>query len=196
MVIFRSNTILKKKVFAEHDAGPTLAYSLHNPKHPSWVRINKYLDDSNEKDDIILVFGEIDCRCHIIKQAIKEKIFITTSAICAAEKYFSGVLRASKKRKISVWAAIPSVSEAQLRVKNAEYPHIGSEVERNIVTCAFNGMLQKLCVENNIRFFSVFNSLINNDGTARLEYYKPNEIHLNDRTLPMIIKELKCLIPK
>lgn len=89
----------------------------------------------------------------------------------------------------AVWSPVASWREE----KPYDGSSFGKNIERNNVTRIFNSYLEESCKENNIIYASIFEELLNSDGTSN-SYYLDDlgaGIHLNNKALLLIMKELK-----
>lgn len=142
--------------------------------------------------NLLFCFGEIDCRFHIIKQAEKSENTIENIAERTALKYLEVLLEIKALGyNIIVWNAVPPTNPDKI---NPDYPHYGTYEERILATTTFNSTLKKRCSELGFLFLSVYDRLVNEDQTAKMEYYMDN-VHLSQKAMPMVITELKKYFP-
>jgi hypothetical protein len=66
--------------------------------------------------------------------------------------------------------------------------------ERNLITKLFNDELNKICVDNNRIFLTMFYDMIDENMITKYEM-TDGIIHLNDGTIPLIIEKFKNKIP-
>ena len=80
------------------------------------------------------------------------------------DRYISTIKKVKPIRKIrkGVFAPIASWSDD----KPYDGPSFGSNLERNSLTKMFNQYLEKKCLENNIKFISIFEEMLNMDGST------------------------------
>jgi hypothetical protein len=155
---------------AEH-CGSTLAYNLMN-KEDIYERISKYLTKGSI---LLLAFGEIDIRVHLAKNKnIKECVLRYVEAVC-------------KFRYLGYKPIVfgPIASTIKKENLSGDFPIVGTCKERNILTVEFNKELQKLCEEQNIDFFTIFDKLVDGDGLTKTEYYH-DTIHLSRKAIPLV----------
>lgn len=141
---------------------------------------------------LLLSFGEVDCRVHLIKQSEKQGRPIEEVVNECVGRYFSQVLELKKEFRPMVWAVVPSSPTE--KVLDPRYPHYGTPAERNRVHRLFNQELERLCKENSIPFISIFNILTHPDGTTNTAFYS-DQIHLSQRALPYAVRELQEVVP-
>jgi lysophospholipase L1-like esterase len=143
-----------------------------------------------ENDYIFLCFGEIDIRNHIGINAEKNNITINESICICVNKYMETILYLNKKYKnVGVYGA-PASSVGWNRTygyKDVKY--------RNEMTLIFNKLLREKCEQNNIHFKDVSIKMILDDGTTNQEYIM-DDIHLSQKTMPLILQEFNDIICK
>ena len=103
---------------------------------------------------IILVYGEIDCRCHIQKQINlgQGKDFIINSLVA---KYFESIAaNVDKYKHIIVVAVIPPTSQIDYESITGpithEYPFVGTDENRVMYTKEVNKLLELFCKKYNL----------------------------------------------
>lgn len=180
--------------FKSYRLGAILAYSLCNFGSTTKGRekILKLLLTLPKKSNILLCFGEIDCRVHLIKQAIKQNKNLEEVITECVRRYFSFILEIKKDYKIIVWGVIPSTPSE--KIIDTRYPHIGSCLERNYVTKIFNEKLKEFSLESGVKFVSIFEQLLLKNGRTNGEFYIDN-VHLSQKAMPIVIKQFQNDIP-
>ena len=107
------------------------------------------------------------------------------------DRYISTIKKVKPIRKIrkGVFAPIASWSDD----KPYDGPSFGSNLERNSLTKMFNQYLEKKCLENNIKFISIFEEMLNMDGSTNASYLDDfgTGIHLNQESMHLILKKLR-----
>ncbi len=93
--------------------------------------------------------------------------------------------------EVIVWNVVPS---SLTDIQDDRYGTYGSCVERNAVTRLFNDYLGEQCKKHQIKFISIFNKLIDEQGLSKNEYYMDN-IHISQKAMPLALEELKKHIP-
>jgi len=180
-------TLLSK--FKPIRIGPATAYNLKSKVPLLNEILNKtfYL----KKDFVLFCFGEVDIRAHLIKQSILQEKKVDEIVLECVTKYINAIKLVSPKRKIqkAVFAPIASWSDE----KPYDGPSYGSNLERNRITRIFNNTLEKMCNQNNIKFVSIFEDMLNKDGTTDSNFLDDwgSGIHLNQSAMPIIIDRLK-----
>ncbi len=180
--------------FKSYRLGATLAYSLSQSGTRTQGR-EKLLEITSQlpkNSYVLLNFGEIDCRVHLLKQAqeqSKNKEEVVSECV---QRYFSVIKELQEKFRVIVWAVVPSTSSE--KSIDPRYPHFGSNLERNEVTSLFNKQLERLCRDNQILFISLFSQLINKNGSTNTRYFWDG-VHLSQNAMPLAIEEILKNIP-
>lgn len=119
----------------------------------------------SSNDVLVLVAGEIDCRCHIVKQARLQGKTIGEVARQCAEKMFGVCLSA---RAMTFWA-IPSFGEESSQV-TSPYRAIGSEEERTEAARSYNEEMGRLSKESSVNFVSLWDDVVKDGRTDRTHF--------------------------
>lgn len=178
--------------------GPVLAYNLcqlrtttqgrerlfqvlnHVPRNRFW----------KPKTRVLLSFGEIDCRAHVLKHADLSQRTVSSVVRECVERYFGVILEIKELGyETLIWNAIPS---SLVEFPTEEFPTYRTCKERNKATGLFNKMLADLCTTNAIPFVSIFDDLIDENGLTRTEYYF-DHFHLSQRAMPLTLKRMEVL---
>jgi hypothetical protein len=140
---------------------------------------------------VLLCFGEIDCRAHLLRQCERQGRSPESVAAECAERYFS-VAQEIQRRGYAVllWNAIPS-SAYELA---GALPTYGTCLERNAITRLFNARLADLAAAGGMGFVSIFDALVDAGGLTRMEYYQ-DEIHLSQLSMPLTLAALERCVP-
>lgn len=142
-----------------HHQGPKLCYSIGRDG------INLTNLNIKENDLLIFCFGEIDCRCHIIKYITETKTYkdiideIVNNYFIAIHKAVSEL---NIKVNVSIYNVVPPLFAYSLG--NPEYPHLGTNEQRKQFVLYFNEQLKYKCKEYNYIFFDIYNKYVNSDG--------------------------------
>lgn len=175
--------------------GPVLAYSLYHYRSKSRGReklfraIRKIPAGSN----VLLCFGEIDCRNHILRQAELQRRDIQ-SIVAECVRRYTSVAGELKKRgyQILMWGV--SASAFVNSPLDKEFPTYGNCADRNRVTGIFNKFLSDWCDANKAKFVSIFDELIDDRGQTKTEFYA-DQIHLSQKAMPMAITRMRQVMP-
>ena len=141
-------------------------------------------------DTILLVFGEVDVRAHIILQAEKQNKSIELVTNEVVERYWEAIWELKYRGfKVAVFGCIAGFILKEDGAPSA-WPHVGTLEQRNLATRIFNDGLEVLCKEKDVPFISVFEEMLEDDGiTTKIKYLDEREAgyHLTTRMLPLIL---------
>ena len=172
--------------------GAPLAYNLCDweSNSRSHEKLLKILTTLKPKEDFILLcFGEIDCRAHIIRQAEISGIEISAVVAECVTRYLKVILEIkSKKFDVGVWNVIPTA--ISIESQNPEFPHYGNYVQRNKVSFMFNEKMKEYSCQHGFYYFGIFGKLIKKNWVTREKYYL-DKIHLNTKALPYTLKGMQ-----
>ena len=168
--------------------GPALAYNLCVEGHWSRTALFKVLaTEVPPGANVLLVFGEIDCRAHLLKQAaIQKRSRASVTAECVLR--YGHVLAEVRDAgyRVHAWGVIPSA-------RNGVHKDVTTSCQdRNGVTRMFNRLLSAHCYSLGIGFLSIFGDLITPDGLNRTEFYSDG-MHLGVQALPLIQQALESV---
>ena len=175
--------------------GPVLAYNLCEHGKPSLGRERLFLALAciPPSSRVLLCFGEIDCRAHILRHAERRKRPIGQVIEECIARYFGVVLEVQRKGfEVGVSSVAPSAPDGV--ASNPEYPHYGGSDERNAVTEQFNCLLEAQCADNAIFFLNVTRHLLDGNGRPLQEYFLDG-VHLSQRSLMPAISLLREEFP-
>lgn len=168
--------------------GPATAFNLNNKVNLLNKILNRTLYFS--KDYVMFCFGEVDIRAHILKQSKLQKKDTSLIVKECVDRYIAAVTKVKPIRKLNkaIFAPIASWNVD----KPYDGPSFGTNLERNKVTKIFNDYLENKCFEYNLVFVSIFEEMLNIDGTTNSIYLDDfgTGIHLSQRSMPLILKKL------
>jgi hypothetical protein len=148
---------------------------------------------------ILLVFGEIDIRVHVIKNALKknENPFQNNKAI--ANKLCDFAIILAKYFKIPIFILSPIPSAPNFAGYNPNSPNTGSDRERNYLTYQFGRILAhriKSINEEQVKIYVVnlFEELVHATLKTNSRYYAPDNVHLNYAGLDIFVKAFNKII--
>lgn len=174
--------------FKSYRIGPATAYQLENKKDILNDIISKNYVDG---DSVLFCFGEVDIRAHLLKQMKiqnRKKEDIVKECV---DRYFSVILSYKKKGiNCIVWGPIASWHES----RKYDGPSFGNCIERNLVTKEFNQYIERLCIENNIGFVTIFYDMIDvnyQTNTYYLDNWPGSNMHLSQSSMPIILEKFK-----
>lgn len=185
--------------FVTHHLGGALAYNL--TRMGTNVRGREKLFEVLEQavpaaGNVLLSFGEIDCRAHVLKQAAKRGV--SSAAIIAEclEQYFH-VVREVQARgfQVIVYNAVPSaIPRPRKSGRDDDYVAVGSQSERNEAIRQFNAGAKARCADLRVSFLETFPALVDAEDRTRRWYYF-DAIHLSQRAMPLTLRALARLFP-
>lgn len=141
-----------------------------------------------KRSRIILSFGEIDCRVHILRQAELRNI-TTNQVITEIINNYAKLINFLKSKEFSIIVYGPVGSQSDQIGYDPLYPRYGDERTRNRISKEFTDCLSKYCTRNNIQFLTVFDELVNGDYKTDYKFYRDG-VHLNGEGRKLIIKKL------
>ena len=171
--------------FKTYWMGPLTAYKAIERKE---IMDTLLREDVKAGDKVLLCFGEIDCRAHLVKQAELRKEPLEKVVRQCVENYFELFLALKGLGyDVMAWNAPPPSMED---IEFGEYSTYGSYSQRLEATWTFNRILKELCGGNDIPFISIFEKLVGPDGLTNPLIFM-DEIHLSQRVMPFVIDEFK-----
>lgn len=181
--------------FRSYRLGAVLAYSLHKEETTSRGRekLFEVVATLPKQSRILLCFGEIDCRVHLVKQAEKQgKPLESVVKECVAAYIRVAHEVQQMGCEVLVWGVIPSTTSGT--IAQSEYIEYGTDEQRNEATRLFNTYLYALAEEKKILCISIFDQLVNSKGNTKFYYYA-DKIHLSQRAMPIAIKAVRAAFP-
>jgi len=152
-------------------------------------RDNQIVNFNHEKHDwnsvVCLVYGEVDCRCHIQRQIdlgrnendiideLVENYFntIKNNVTVCKKIIIVGIIPPTKQEDYeSVWGSIPD---------DHPYPFVGRDEERVRYTTKMNSVIQEHCITDNYVYFDPYQYYTREDGTFKYEC-SDTTVHLRD----------------
>jgi hypothetical protein len=106
-----------------------------------------------EGQDVLLVFGEIDVRCNILKFGY-ENYKKTVDDMCDKLEIF--IKKYYDRFNIHIQSIVPTIYRKNFGDKKPLFPFVGNDDERKEVTIYFNKKLKELCNKLNIGYFDIF----------------------------------------
>jgi lysophospholipase L1-like esterase len=182
-------------LFRAYRLGPVVAYNLCKTGTTTQGREKLFavLSGIPEKSIILLCFGEIDCRVHMIRQAELQNRDVLEIANECANRYFSVIKEVHKNFDVIVWNVIPS--SRQNKIYDKEFPSYGTSAQRNMATSSFNAILNKLLQAEQVKALSIFDELLDEEGKTN-QYYYGDDIHLSQMAMPLAVRKLQLLYPE
>ncbi|MFA7658007.1 MAG: hypothetical protein WCY19_01080 [Candidatus Gastranaerophilaceae bacterium] len=186
-----NKTLALINCFEPYHLGAALAYNILNPNASSkglekieWLLAQKIPPNSI----LLLCFGEIDMRCHVVKQSKIQDKSIDEVVDDVLQCYIQFVKYLQKKGyKIITWA--PIASQKDTISKHSEFSKIGTESERNYATKIFSEKLNLFAAENKFINCSIYNKLVD-ENNLTIEEYIADKCHLSQKALPFMVEVL------
>lgn len=180
-----------KNIFFEpYRIGSVLAYNLIqlNTTELGREKIFELLENIPKKSVLLFCFGEIDIRCHLIRQSNKQERPLSGVVQDCIDRYliFINEVRLLDF-KVIVFGAIPTSYNY-----DPEYPFFGTMQQRNECTLIFNNLLRQNCEDLKINYISINKYLVNKNGLTKSEYFF-DSLHLSTLSLAFVKKELYTL---
>jgi hypothetical protein len=174
-------------IFTTHGLGPTTAYSFYTKYHSRILEILNNETVDKDKDFLMLVVGEVDCRWHIPLQAQKQNRDLDDIIGECIDRYFDSLLDLKRMGyKLICWGAHPSTTKGHCDNLNA--PIFGDCLFRNDIARRWNIQLNNKCSENGVLFFTLFDELILPSGMTDMRFYN-DYCHLNGVKVAPLIRE-------
>lgn len=182
--------------FHSYRIGPALAYNLTRTGTTSRGR-EKLFEVLHDRvapgRRVLLCFGEIDCRAHLVKQVRSQQTPPETVAASCVNQYFQVVQEVHALGfQVMVWNVVPPTL---MPSEQSEFPIIGSFTERMAITRHFNSSLQIRCHQTGIPFVSIFDALLDEQGLPDARYF-PDKIHLGPQAIPLAVRSLQPFCPE
>jgi len=174
--------------------GPVLAYSLSRAGSTSKgrERLFEVLSTLPRGADVLLCFGEIDCRAQLSKQATKLGRDIGELVDECVACYVSvGREVAALGCNVAYWQVPPPtmIVDDQL-----EFPTAGGYEERLAITLCFNLALARAAAAEGHGWLSTFDALTDTEGRPRPDFFLDG-IHLSQQAMPATREAAKVIFP-
>lgn len=180
-----------KKLFIARHIGAATMHNLakENSSTKSGEKLFDIIGKINPKKDVVmLVFGEIDCRIHIYYQYEKQqRKFTIEELIDKTIANYGGVLE--KIRHMGIRFCVYGVPAAGAQENYYKYPFYGTPQIRSYITKEFNHRLKKFCQENGYAFIDIYPKVSDANGFL-LKEFSADEVHLNDKVIGFVRKEI------
>jgi hypothetical protein len=154
--------------------GPATAHRLLSD--PAESRPIRLISQRLDRDDglygaVLLCFGEIDCRVHIVRAALRCGVPIDVAVAETVIRYmeFLDWLLARWKVPVVLWGPPPSSPPSRITM-NVNFPLVGTILDRNYATWCFNEQLRaEAARRNGVEFATVFDDCIDVAGVTHAE---------------------------
>jgi len=172
--------------------GPVTAYNLckFNTKSKGREKLLDIIKSIPSMSNIVLCFGEIDCRIHIPRVADYENKDYSVVVEDVVNRYFKVILELqSHPFNVFVLGTPPSKQTTTDHLSSYEWAAYGTDDQRNLVSKMFNDQLAKKCKNHNVHFIDIFDTYMNMEMSVRQKFFYDG-IHLNTKALYSIIKKI------
>ncbi|MFY9311370.1 MAG: hypothetical protein WAQ28_20155 [Bacteroidia bacterium] len=175
--------------FVSYRIGPVTAFNSYK-KIQVFKKILTFKSSGVNKkmDYVMLCFGEIDIRVHLIKQKEIQGVDLEIIVEKCLKQYLLTIQAiANWGYNVIVFGPIASANK-EIIIDN--YSSYGSTKERNNATRLFNRSLESECKKMNVLFISFFEEMVDENENTKTEFLS-DDIHLSAKTLPIIYEKLK-----
>ncbi len=187
--------------FQTYHIGSSLAYSLSRSgtRTRGRERLFEVLDSKVPHGACVLLsFGEIDCRAHLVKQSQIKGLPIEAIVELCLDEYFKAVKEVvGRGFQVIVYNVVPSRVGTKGTVPGDEdnYVTTGSLRERNRASRLFNEGARRRCAGCGARFLENFPHLVDGRGKT-IRWYFWDSIHLSQRAMPGTLTNLRVICPE
>lgn len=164
--------------------GEFLAHSVGSKKHAVHAKVKHCVAHAKPSDPIAFVFGEIDCRNHVVKHAPTDDA-IESVARDVARRYVEQVRVLVPNRRIAFVALPPATVAAH---SNTNYPSVGTFAQRARAVRAFNRSLHEHASQMKSAVIDVHDHLATPTGEPNPAYFADG-VHADPRALPLFLGE-------
>jgi hypothetical protein len=173
--------------------GPFLAYSVGQEDHLGRRMLFSALKKVPKGSWVLLVFGEIDCRSHLLKQRDKQSRPLNDVASECVGHYMRAVKAVCDAGfKTMVFGGLPTGNRATVGWNDDQFAHYGTSLERNEAARLFDLSLKAECSRAHVPCLSIFDLLVDENGITKEHYYL-DAIHLSTKAMPLIKQRLQEL---
>lgn len=142
----------------------------------------------SDGDYVIFSFGEIDCRCHVIKYITSDKTY--KDVINDIAQRFEAAIQSKSstyraKNITTCINMIPPPAKSSESQNNPSYPFLGTDAQRKDYVLYLNKLLAAICDKNGWLFIDTYEESTDSDGFLSKEI-KDNSVHISD---PIYIKK-------
>lgn len=164
--------------------GPYLANSFPNKEN-----IFKYVDTIPKNENLLICFGEIDCRAQIKNQTEKNGLNYKKVIDGVIFNYFNGIDKLTHKN-IILFSVTPELKETPFKIYYDKNPEDfdapkGSYDERKLYKEYFNYKVKEQTELRGFKFISIYEYLVNEKNTNNR--HSLDDIHLTPKKVSYII---------
>ena len=146
-----------------------------------------------EGDIVIFAFGEIDARCHILKQTEFAGKSIDETIDILANNYLRAILKCRFSYQELIFMVYSVTSPIDLGFNYQEFPYYGSLDNRVIVTKKLNAKLSLLCEKFDVAFIDVYDHFAIEDGSLN-PLLSDGNVHISPKYNTPIWNKIKLLL--
>jgi lysophospholipase L1-like esterase len=139
--------------------------------------------------NVLLCFGEIDCRAHLLKQAEKQARPLVAIVRECVRRY-ARVIREVQSLDFRVGVLAPFASSWDRVDPSIDFPYVGTCQERNAVTRLFTSSLTEQCAKLTVPVISILDDLVDKNGQSNRKYFLDG-CHLSTRALPLLLPRIR-----
>jgi len=182
------NEFTEREGFKSYAKVGCVAYHFYE-HHLPWVK--EVIEKHGQKDKIMLIIGEVDCRLHLPIQSEKQNRTPEDITQECVNRFFECVLELRKTNEVIGWGGHPCTNGT--KIQNPENELSGTEFIRNKYYKLWNDLMKEKCDKNGVPFVTILRHLINSDGSTNTEYLD-DFCHLKyTKAWPLIKRELNEL---
>ena len=172
--------------FKSISLGPTIAFNFYEHH---FSKLKEYLNNlqiDKDKDFIMLIIGEVDCRWHLPYQASIQNQTNEEIVKECIDRFFRVYLDLKNLGyNLIGWGGHPSTRRGHS--DDASEPIFGDCLTRNKISLMWNNILKTKCQEIDIPFISIVEELIDEDGLTYEKYFL-DYCHLDHNMCKNLIK--------
>lgn len=156
--------------------------------------LDKYRREFSPDDRIVLIFGEIDVRCHLVRIAEKERRSLEDVAASLGTRYVEAVRSKAGGIDVAdvVVCSVPPPAENSARA-NEQYPFVGSWRQRVHLHKVLNETLLRECHGSDILFLDFAGRFATEEGVLNKDL-SDGSVHINPQHAGPIIEDLGRLL--
>jgi hypothetical protein len=145
----------------------------------------------HDRDGVVWCLGEIDVRCHIVRQAQLRTCGTRQVAAELAEGFLRSVAEIQRDAaglRTIILAVIPPTDQ----VRNDEYPTVGTLQERVEARMLLNDALRSGCRARGFRFLDPFDAFTDSSGALK-ESMSDGNVHCGPEFAHLVVDQVRRL---
>lgn len=190
--------ISHNKYFMTFNVGPSVAYNFYKTYYPTIVRqlfngtceyftMHTPISPIPKGSYILYPLGEIDCRFHLPKHIIEDKLTIEQAVQICVDRFMIVIENTIKDGYKPIgWATHPTRSFPHNPTQMP--PYYGDPKLRNEIALYYN-IYQYECFQKlGLPFYSIYEQLVTQDNVTKEEFFW-DELHLDiEKVYPLVMK--------